>query len=181
MKYLIVMCFGIAVLSGCATSGTQNKQAQIDRITPEDLAKLMPPAVATLSLDDIIKSSKQGKTADEIIAQIKTSQSRYDLSPTQVLDLNKKGVDARVLDYMQQSNELAKQNAMADEINKRAKERAIAEKMLKRERDAARDRYYDPFWGSRFGGFYGGPYYGYGSRFGNRFGYGINYGHPFGW
>lgn len=61
-----------------------------------------------------------------------------------------------VLDYMQQANALAEQNAIADEINKREKARAEAEIKLKRERDMARLRSMDPwFYGP---GFYGGPW-----------------------
>jgi hypothetical protein len=173
---LIALC-----LSACASTGTQ--QSKVERITPEELAKLMPPAVATVSLDEIVADSKAGKTPDEIIEKIKTSNSRYELTSTQVLDLNKRGVDAKVLDYIQQSNELAKQNAIADELNKRQKETLAAQKILKRERDIARDQlYYDPFWGPRFGAFYGRPYYGpYRHYPGSRFGWGLSYGYPYGW
>lgn len=181
MKYSIVLVLTLLALAGCA--GNNVRQAEIERITPEQLAKLLPPPVATVTLAEIVTDSKQGRSADEIIAKIKASNSRYELTPTQALDLNKQGVDVRVLDYMQQSNELAKQNAIADEMNKRLKERAAAKKILKRERDLARDQYnnqfYDPFWGPGFGGFYGRPYYGshfgYGASFGRRFGY------PYGW
>ncbi|MES2580001.1 MAG: hypothetical protein V4552_05590 [Pseudomonadota bacterium] len=173
---LMVTCI---LISGCASTGAQ--QAKIERITPEDLAKILPQPVATVSLEEIVKDSKQNKTPDEIIAKIKASNSRYELTPAQTLDLSKQGVDTKVLDYIHASNELAKQNAIADEINKRAKERAAAEKILKRERDAAQNRYYDPFWGPRFGGFYGHPYYGYGRGFGSRFGWGGGFGYPYGW
>ena len=179
MKSLMMLIAAILVLSSCASTGT--RQAEVERITPEQLAKILPPPVATVTLNELVADSKSGKTADEIIAKIKASNSRYELTPTQTLDLSKQGVDTKVLDYMQQSNELAKQNAIADEMNKRAKERAKAEKVLKRERDMARDRHYDPFFDSRFGGFYGNPYYGYGSRFGHRFGFGLGYGYPYGW
>ena len=187
LKAGLMLTTAVFTLSGCASNGI--KQTEIERITPEQLAKIMPPPVATITLDDIVNDSKAGKSADEIIVKIKASNSRYALTPTQTLDLNKQGVDTKVLDYIQQSNELAKQNAIADEMNKRARERAAAEKILKRERDLARDRYYDPFFdsrfgprfGPRFGGFYGNPYYGYGSRFGHRFGFGLGYGYPYGW
>lgn len=179
MKSLMMLIAAILVLSGCASTGA--RQAEVERITPEQLAKILPPPIATVTLSEVVADSKAGKSTDEIIAKIKASNSRYELTTAQTLDLNKQGVDTKVLDYMQQSNELAKQNAIADEMNKRAKERAIAEKALKRERDVARDRYYDPFFGSRFGGFYGNPYYGYGSRFGHRFGFGLGYGYPYGW
>lgn len=178
MKLLIALTISLLLLAGCASTGSQ--QTKVDRITPEELAKLIPPPVATVSLDEIVADSKAGKTADEIIAKIKTSNSRYELTPTQVLDLNKQGVDAKVLDYIQQSNELAKQNAIADEMNKREREKLAAQKILKRERDIARDQlFYDPFWGPRFGAFYGRPYYG--PYRGSRFGWGLSYGNPFWW
>jgi len=179
MKNILALMISLLLMSGCASTGTQ--QAQIERITPEELAKILPQPVATVTLEEIVKDSKANKSADEIIAKIKASNSRYELTPAQTLDLNKRGVDTKVLDYIHESNELAKQNAIADEINKREKERAAAEKKLKRERDAAQNRYYDPFWGPRFGGFYGGPYGYYGRGFGSRFGWGGGFGYPFYW
>ena len=179
MKQVLALVISLLLVAGCASTGPQ--QAKIERITPEELAKILPQPVATVTLEEIVKDSKANKSADEIIAKIKASNSRYELTPAQTLDLSKKGVDTKVLDYIHESNELAKQNAVADEINKREKERAAAEKKLKRERDAAQNRYYDPFWGPRFGGFYGGPYGYYGRGFGSRFGWGGGFGYPFYW
>ena len=185
MLILITTLFVTLVLSGCASTGTQT--GKVERITPEELAKLIPPPVATVSLDEIVVDSKAGKTSEDIIAKIKASNSRYELSSTQVLDLNKQGVDAKVLDYIQQSNELAKQNAIADEMNKREQEKVAAKKQLQRERAFNNSQYYDPFWGSSFGGYYGRGFYpipiGPAGRYwrGSRFGWGIGYGHPFAW
>jgi PBP1b-binding outer membrane lipoprotein LpoB len=183
MKTLFLVLLSAFILSGCA--GTGAKPSQVERITPEELAKLIPPPVATVSLDEIVADSKAGKSSDDIIAKIKNSNSRYELTSTQVLDLNKKGVDAKVLDYIQQSNELAKQNAMADEINKREQEKTAARRQLQRERDFNRNQFYDPFWGAGFGrwgpGFIG-PIGPAGRHWrGNRFGWGLGFGHPFWW
>ncbi len=169
--YLIAVIGVMALLTGCASTGGQ--QGQVERITPEQLAKLIPPPVATLSLDEIVTDSKTGKTADEIIAKIKASNSRYDLTSTQILDLHKQGVDARVLDYIQESNEKAKQNAIADEMNKREQEKRTAMKQLQRERALRYNAYYD---------LYGNPYYyPYGPWRGPRFGWGLRYGYPYYW
>lgn len=170
MKLPISLIFGLLVLSGCASNGAQ--QAKVDRITPEELAKLIPPPVATVSLDEIVGDSKAGKTADEIIAKIKTSNSRYELTSTQVLDLNKQGVDAKVLDYIHQSNELAKQNAIADEMNKREQEKRAAQKQLQRERALAQSYYYDYFDGPFYNPYY---HYGYGPYYGSRFYWGPSF------
>jgi PBP1b-binding outer membrane lipoprotein LpoB len=183
--YLFILIVMLSMLSGCASTGTQ--QVKVERITPEELAKLMPPPVATVTLDEIVADSKAGKTTDEIINKIKTSNSRYELTSTQVLDLNKQGVDAKVLDYIGQANESAKQNAIADEINKREKDKRAAQQALRREREFSRNQFYDPFWGPGFGGFYGRPWIGpIGPRAqlwrGNRFGWGMGFGNPYwGW
>lgn len=175
----------IILLSGCASSGQSPSRGEVERISPEELQKLVPPAVATVSLEELLADSKAGKTPEQLIEKIKTSNSRYDLTPAQSLELNKQGLDVKVLEYMHQVNELAKQNAIADEMNKRQQERALVEKKLRRERDLANMRYYDPFWGPSFGAYYGRPWIGpigpmpYGWRhpyWGPRFGWGIGYG-----
>lgn len=168
---LLVMLGLVSVLSivGCASNTT--KTTEIDRITPEELAKIMPPPTATVSLEAIVEQTKQGKTPDEIIASIRASNSRYELTPSQTLTLSKQGVDVKVLEYIHQSNELAKQNAIADEINKREKNRRTDLERLRRQQYE-----YDSF-----GGF--GPYgcrgY-YGSRFGDCFGWGAGFYRPWG-
>ena len=176
---LSIMLAAILALSACASSGA--RYGNVDRITPEEMAKILPKPIATLSLDEIVSDSKQGKTADEIIAKIKASSSRYELTPTQTLELSKQSVDTKVLDYIYESNEAAKQNAVADEINKREKAKRIAQERLEQEREFMRDDYYDPFWGPRFGGFYGPygyPYYGNPYRAPHwNWGFGYNYYH----
>ena len=183
MKTLIAVSLTLMLLAGCASTGTQ--QNKLERITPEELAKILPPPVATVALSDIVADSKAGKTTDEIIAKIKTSNSRYELTPSQTLDLAKQGVDTKVLDYIHQSNELAKQNAIADELNKREKQRRAVEDTLRRERNISQ-QYYDPFWGPHYGSFYGRPYFGpigpgYRHWPRSRFGFGLGFGYPYGW
>ncbi len=173
-----ILTIGIfLILTGCASVG-ETQQSQIKRITPEELVKLLPPPVATVTLDEIVADSKQGKTPDEVIAKIKESSSRYELTPSQILALNEQGVDTKVIDYIQESNELAKQNVIAAEINRREKARAEAQQQLQRER--LRHRFYDPFWwGPRYRFHYGYPL---GHRWrGSRFGWGLSYGYPYGW
>jgi hypothetical protein len=144
----------VGMMAGCASQPQQ--PVQIERISPEQLAALLPPAKSTLSLDEIVAMGKQGKSDADIIAAIKESQSRYSLTPSEMLSWHQKGISKGVLDYMQQANALAEQNAIAEEINKREKSRVEAEAKLKRERDMARMRTMDPwFYGP---GYYGGPW-----------------------
>ena len=108
-KLLSIVFVSVFLLASCATTNSAGaaKQAQVDRITPEELAKLMPNTVENVSLDEVVADSKAGKTADDIIAKIKASNSVYDLTPSQSLDLSQKGVSAQVLDYIHQQYELA--------------------------------------------------------------------------
>ena len=163
LKAGFMLTAAVFILSGCASNGV--RQAEIERITAEQLAKILPPPVATVTLAEVVADSKAGKTSDEIIAKIKASNSRYELTPTQMLDLNKQGVDAKVLDYMHQSNELAKQNAIADEINKREHEKRVAQKQLQRERALSQSYYDDYFDGPFYNPYY---HYGYGPYWGSR-------------
>lgn len=182
MKRTILVIIIAFFLSACAT-GAGMKQSEVKRITPDELAKLMPQPVATYTLAAIIDDTKSGKTADEVIAKIKASESIYDLDVSEVLRLSQQGVDVKVLDYMQESNALAKQNYLAEEINKREREKEKALQALSNERRMQMNRYYDPFW--RPYGYYMnripiGPA-GRLLRRGRRFGWGLSYGHPFGW
>ncbi|MDE0926947.1 MAG: hypothetical protein OR997_07805 [Methylophilaceae bacterium] len=124
-------------------------QSEVKRITSDELAKLMLQPEATYTLEAIVTDAKSGKTSGEIIAKLKSSESLYDLKASDVLRLNQQGVDVEVLDYMQESNALAKQNYLAEEINKREHEKEKALKALKalnNERLLQMNRYYDPFW-----------------------------------
>lgn len=150
-------------ISGCATNG-QSWAPNIDRISEVELARIMPTSVATLSLDDLVKLSQDGATAEQIIAQIKTSNSYYDLTPSQSVLLNKQGVDNQVLDYIHVSREQALRNNVADEINKREKiSRSQIERLRRQQFNS-----YDPF--CRYGA-YGMNPYGFGA-YGSRFGWG---------
>lgn len=166
------------MISGCATSNRQNDASPvIDRISEAELERIAPKPVATLTLDDIVRLSKQGQTAEQIIESIKLSNSQYELTPSQSVTLSQQGVDHKVLDYIHTSRELAWRNSMADEINRREKEKHAELEKQKRQL-LEQQRAYDPF----CRGYYGLYPYGYGafgSRFGSHFGVGVGY--PFPW
>ena len=67
----------LAVLAtGCASNTP--REAEVNRLTPEEVAKLTPLATPTLSLEEIVTLSKQKMAADEVIEKIKASNSQYD-------------------------------------------------------------------------------------------------------
>lgn len=144
-----------SLMAGCATTQQKSETAPIDRISDAELSRIMLKPNATLSLDEIVRFSKEHMAPDEIIEKIKASGSYYDLTPSQTVQLSKQGVDNKVLDYIYESRELALKNNIAEEINKRERAKKNAEKQLARERNYY--PYYGygyPYWGSQF---YWGP------------------------
>lgn len=168
------------ILPSCATQSNTNqeKSPQIDRISEAELARIMPAPVATLSLDDLVRLSKEGATPEQLIEKIKVSNSSYDLTPSQSVDLSKQGVDSKVLDYMHVSREQALRNNVADEINKREKSKRQALNDLKLAQQKQSD--YHAMCGYGRYGFRPYGYGAYGSRLGRRFGGGIEFGAPIG-
>ncbi|MEI8118174.1 MAG: hypothetical protein WCG46_03230 [Methylophilaceae bacterium] len=166
MPKLLIFIVVVLLLAGCATNG--QSVPLIERISEEELSRILPQPLATLSLDDLVRLSTEGMTAAQIIEQIKSSNSMYDLTPSQSVLLSKKGVDSQILDYIHTSRELAVRNSIADEINKREKIKRVELESLKRQQLRA----YDPFCRNGPYGVY--PYGQYGSHFG------IGYARPWG-
>jgi hypothetical protein len=89
-------------LPGCATAPTPpDAGPAIARLSPEELARLLPAPLASLSLAEIVRMSKAGMTAKDIVAKIRETNSRYELSASQAIDLHAQGVDKELLDYIQ--------------------------------------------------------------------------------
>jgi len=177
---LVLACSVFLLTSGCASTGKDSGSAgpKIDRISPEELARLIPSPIAKLTLEDLVRLTNEGNGADQIIAQIKATDSMYDLTPSQSVDLSHKGVDAKVLDYIHESREAAVRNQLADEINRREMQKQAEVARLKN-RLWQQQRYYDPF----CRGYYGITPYGYGGygrHYGSHFGLGAGVGLPLG-
>ena len=150
----------LVLVAGCASITEQ--VPQIQRISPEELERIMPKQVPNLSLDEIVQLSQAKVPAEQIIQKIKESQSQYALTPSQVLEMSKKGVDAKVLDFIQANHEQAIRDGFAEELNKRERTKLQEQQKLKREYQL-RQPYYDPYWGY--------PYPYYGPRFRYQFGF----------
>ena len=158
----------VILVVGCASIPDQ--PPQIQRISPEELERIMPKQVPNLSLDEIVQLSQAKVPAEQIIQKIKESQSQYTLTPSQVVEMGQKGVDAKVLDYIQASHEQAIRDGFAEELNKREQMKLQEQQKLKREYQL-RQPYYDPWWGYSRSPYWGypRPYYGPGMFY--RFGF----------
>ncbi len=128
----------------------------------------MPKAVPNLTLEDIVKLTQEGLSADSIIEKIKASQSSYALTPTQALELSKQGVDNKVLDFMHSQREQLLRDNVADEINKREQANQEAQDKLRRQNNRQFYPFYDPFIHPYWG-------WGFGPRFRNRFYFGSGF------
>jgi hypothetical protein len=167
MRFFWALAF-VSVLNGCAT--TPEQPPQIQRISAEELDRIMPKPIPNLSLDEVILLSKNKVSAEEIIQKIKDSQSQYALSPSQLLDLSNKGVDQKVLDYIYTAHEQAVRDSFAEELNKREQNKLKEQQKLKREFQL-RQPYYDPWWGYSRSPYWGYPHPYYGPGMFYRFGF----------
>lgn len=167
MRFFCALAF-VGLLNGCAM--TLEQPPQIQRISAEELERILPKPVPNISLDEIVLLSKNKVPADEIIKKIKDSLSQYALTPSQLLDLSNKGVDQKVLDYMYTAHEQAVRDNFAEELNKREQNKLLEQQKLKRQYQL-RQPYYDPWWGYSRSPYWGypSPYYGPGMFY--RFGF----------
>ncbi|MFH1044147.1 MAG: hypothetical protein V1796_03655 [Pseudomonadota bacterium] len=158
LRPILISILALSLL-GCATaSAPPDAGPTIARLSPDELALLMPKPDPKLPLAELVRLSKEGATATDLIARIRETSSRYDLSASQAIELHGQGVNAEVLDYIQSAREQELRERMAEEINQREQRHA---QELQREQELRRNSYYyDPWW----------PGYP---------GYGWNYGYPF--
>lgn len=124
----------VLIFSGCASVGTKtvDEAPKIDRLSEAELLLIMPSPVSQLSFESLLALSKEGKPADEVIAKIKETDTSYDLTPSQMIDLNQKGVDIKVLDYLYQSRLDALQNNVAKVVRENEKKHTDENTSLKR-------------------------------------------------
>lgn len=133
------------VLAGCAGAPSRESPPQIQRISAEELERLLPRPDPNLTYDELVRLSHEGLTPEALIEKIRQSNSSYALTPSQTIDLHRQGVDAKVLDAMAAAREQALRDGFADELNKRDREHQVVVERLRRE-VRYQPCYYDPFW-----------------------------------
>jgi len=153
-RYPLILLLALA-LTACATVSAPPGGGPIARLTPEELARLLPKPEPKLATAELVRLSKQGMAPKDIIAKIRQSGSSYALSTAQIIELHEQGVSTEVLDYIQSAREQKMRDRMAEEINQREQRHAEELKQL-REQEQQRSYYYDPWWPGYPG--YGWPY-----------------------
>jgi len=127
------------LLAGCADAPVA--PPRIERISAEQLEARLPQPMAALPLDQVVALARQGIGADEIIARIAASNSRYRLSAGQLLELSRQGVPLAVLDHLVEAERRQVFDDMAAELNRR--DEACRERVA-RELQACRNQYLGP-------------------------------------
>jgi len=115
----------VLILLGCAD--TPVAPPRIERISAEQLEASLPAPVAALPLEQVVAQARQGVAAEELIASITASGSRYRLSAAQIVDLAQQGVPLAVLDHLVAAERRQIFDDMAADANKR--EAACREKI----------------------------------------------------
>jgi hypothetical protein len=158
LRTVLVSTLALSLL-GCATaSAPPQASAAIARISPDELARLLPKPEPKLAPAELVRLSQQGAAAKDIIARIRESGSRYALNASQLIELHSQGVSAQVLDHIQSAREQELRTTLAEEINQREQRHA---EELRREQALRRDSYYCDPWRPAYPGS------------------GWNFGHPF--
>lgn len=166
LRSILISTLALSLL-GCATASAP-RGGTIARLSPDELARMMPKPNPKLPLAELVRMSKEGAAATDIIARIKETGSRYAISASQAIDLHAQGVSVEVLDYVQSAREQELRASLAEEINQREQRHADE---LRREQELRRDGYYyDPWWPAYpgYGWNYGYPYLPYGGFYWRR-------------
>lgn len=132
-------------LAACATTSAPPGGGAIARLTPGELARMLPKPEPKLPPAELVRLSKDGVAAKDIIAKIRQTGSSYALSAAQLIELHDQGVSTEVLDYIQSAREQELRDRMAEEINQR-EQRHAEELQRLREQEQQRSYYYDPWW-----------------------------------
>lgn len=171
LKHFFII-FGVSGLVACANVQEKPQAQVIDRLSDVELASMMPKPVSQLNYESLLALAKSGSTPAQMIEKLKETDTSFDLTPQQVLNLHQAGIDVSVLEYLHTSRQKTTQNNIADTVAEHDKtkneEIATLKKQLQRER--LNNAYVDPF--CRFGY----PYpYGWGPRFRSGVGIGISH------
>lgn len=167
----LFIIIGLLGLVGCASVQEKPQAQVIDRLSEEQLASMMPKPVSQLNYESLLALAKSGATPAQMIEKLKETDTSFDLTPQQVLNLHQAGIDVSVLEYLHTSRQKATQNNIANSVAEHDKtkneEIAVLKKRLQQER--FNNSFVDPF--CRFGY----PYpYGWGPRFRSGVGIGIS-------
>jgi hypothetical protein len=159
----------VIMLAACAANGPP--PGSVQRLSPEELARIRPVAKPVVGLEEIIARTKTGATPEAIIARLAETGTVHVLSSAQIIELSRQGVDQKVIDYLAETQEKARQATLTTQLADRDAQ-AAAQLEQERQRRLALQHQYDSWY---WGGYSYGPW---GPRYGIGWGRG-SYADPF--
>ncbi len=165
-------------LAGCASLPDHPRDAfgnpMLERLSQQELPRSAP----RVSLDEVVAMSRSGRSAEEITLRLQQSGSRFNLSEAERKSLRERGVEERVIAFIDSYEREAKRtDAITAQVDREAQARQRREAI---ERSSPYPYYGYPYgvpyphgyWGPRVY-----PYGGYGwSRWGSRWYGGVGIG-----
>ena len=157
-RVILGLAGGVALsvlLGGCQTfPGPERREAPR---SGETVLRAAPvPAEPGLTPDDLLAMARGGATSEAVIARFTASGVRFDLTPTQIVDLAARGLPLPVLEAIHLARERALQNECAQRLVDL--DRRCSEDVLRERRRALSCP--DPYWPGR-PGWRGGMYWGW--------------------
>ena len=137
----------IIALTGCQTLSETSRQSQIHGNEAVLRAKAVP-SEPNLTLEDLLALAKRSTPVAEVVARLEASGVRFDLTPTQIVDLAGRGMPLPVLEAIHLARERAAQNECAQRLVDF--DRQCSEAVMRERRRALVCP--DPYWPGRPGG-----------------------------
>ena len=158
MRYsFLVLGLLCAVLAGCATSVQRDAAGRplLQRADPQTLEDSLRRVPGKLSLGEVAVMAREGRSAEEIVARMRATGTRFALDEDQRRMLREQGVPERVIAALIAAEKEAQR---VDRLTAEADREAQSQRRARAYRNWSRAYpYYDPWWGWH-------PYLGY-SRF----------------
>ena len=152
-------------LSACSALPERDLRGnpKIERLSEDALARLPAPE-PRLTAEDLVRLTREGVPPEKIIEKFQATHSRLKMPASEIMELGKQGVERKVLEYVAEAEERARQTDVAESLARRDAEQA----RLREEEERRRELYryapyapYPPYWGGylgvprHHGGFYG--------------------------
>jgi len=127
-KTLLCAALSLLALAGCAAGLERDARGnpKIERLSEDALARLPAPE-PKLTAEDLVRLSREGMPPEKIIERFRTTHSRLGIPRSEIMELGKRGVDRKVLDYLAETEERARQTDVAESLARRDAEQAQLE------------------------------------------------------
>lgn len=147
MQRLYTTALLITLLTGCASHVAQRDATgspSLQRLSSAELAERAKQVPSILGVPDIVALSREGHAADEIVARMRATGSRLQMSRDQQSILRQHGVpDATIAALVDAEAEAQR----TDRITAEADRAATRKQHDEARREIYRSYSYDPYWG----------------------------------